>query len=85
MKREIEIVRTIVILILLAAALAVMVWTMATASADQPIGMEATARPTLTPPVITAEPYPGPYPAPYPAPDSVRLLPVFGGEPSAYP
>ena len=80
MKREIETVRTIVILILLAAALAVggwksAVWTMATVSADQPIGMEATPRPTLTPPVITPEPYPGPYPAPptplgYPAPDA---------------
>lgn len=68
MKRQIELIRTLIALMLAAAALAIIVWTMVGATAD-------TSPPEL--PTMTAPaPYPGPdpypppgdpYPAPYPA------------------
>ena len=58
MKRQIEIIRTVVAVMLAAGALAAIVWTLATAAptTDPPILA------TLTPPGVPTAPAPNPYP-----------------------
>ena len=70
MKKQTELIRTLIALMLAAAALAVIVWTMVGATGD------ATLSPPELPTMTAPAPYPGPdpypppgdpYPAPYPA------------------
>ena len=81
MKRQIELIRTIVAVMLAAVALALVVWTMA-------IAAPSTSPPEL--PTLTApsplDSYPAPYPPPgdpYPAPYPAYLPFVQDGE--SYP
>ena len=83
MKREIETVRNIIVVAIVAALLAFVVWTLAAAdSRTSPPEL-----PTATPPMVdgtTVAPYPPPYPPPdaYPAP---VYLPFNIGDGEPYP
>ena len=66
MKRQIETIRTVIAVMLGAIALALIVWTLATAAPS----VSPPELPTMTAPYPGPEPYPppgDPYPAPYPA------------------
>lgn len=81
MKRQIELIRTVIAVMLAAVALALVVFTLATAAPpnDQPV------LPTLTAP-SPLDSYPAPYPPPgdpYPAPYPAYLPFVQDGE--SYP
>ena len=90
MKREIEIIRSIVITAIAAALLAFVVWTLAAADGRT----SPPELPTPTPPPVdgtTVAPYPPPgepYPPPYPPPDAYPApvyLPFSIGDGDAYP
>lgn len=84
MKRQIELIRTVIAVMLAAVALALVVFTLATAAPpiDQPVLPTLTAPAPNTTPGATANPYPPPYPGPptpnpYPAPPGYpAFLPV---------
>lgn len=87
MKREIETVRNIIVVAIVAALLAFVVWTLATVDARTlpPELPTATAPVPYPGPIDPYPPPPGadPYPAPYPAP--VYLPFSIGGNGEPYP